>query len=143
MDPVFHPDGSRITYTVQGRNWNWDTWVVPVLGGQPSRLMANASATTWIVSDASPPRVLFSELTGNGIHMAKVTSTDARSEARTVYAPEVARGMAHRSYLSPDGRWVLVAEMAGPWLPCRLTPFDGASSEKLVGPPRSACTDAA
>ena len=34
MSPVFSPDGSRIAYTVV--NWGtfeWDTWTVPVLGG--------------------------------------------------------------------------------------------------------------
>jgi Tol biopolymer transport system component len=53
-------------------------------------------------------------------------------------------GMAHRSYLSPDRRQVLLAEMDhGSWLPCRLTPFDGSSPGKPVGPAPAQCTDAA
>jgi Tol biopolymer transport system component len=53
-------------------------------------------------------------------------------------------GMAHRSYLSPARTQVLVVEMGfnAAWLPCRLTPFDGSSSGKTVGPPGQ-CTDAA
>jgi hypothetical protein len=33
--------------------------------------------------------------------------------------------MAHRSSLSPDGRWVLVVEMGSGWYPCRVVPYDG------------------
>ena len=50
--------------------------------------------------------------------------------------------MAHRSYLSPDGKWMMAVEMAGSWLPCRLVPFDGSSLASLSD--RSGqCTDAA
>src|SRR5437868_2227329 len=37
----------------------------------------------------------------------------AAAESRNVYVPPTQRGMAHRPYLSPDGRWVLLAEMDG------------------------------
>ena len=40
--PVFTPDGSRIAYT-QVTAGSWDTWTVPVLGGQPTRFLPNAS----------------------------------------------------------------------------------------------------
>jgi hypothetical protein len=46
MGPKFTPDGSRITYTTLGGD-GWDTWVVPVLGGQPRLLLTNAEALTW------------------------------------------------------------------------------------------------
>jgi hypothetical protein len=52
--------------------------------------------------------------------------------------------MTHRSYLSPDRKQVLLAEMAhDTWLPCRLVPFDGSSPGKPVGPAPAQCTDAA
>jgi Tol biopolymer transport system component len=58
--------------------------------------------------------------------------------------------MAHRSYLSPDGKQVLAIEMGNhegrggySWLPCRLMPFDGSSTGKPVGPMPAQCTDAA
>jgi serine/threonine protein kinase len=38
--PTFSPDGSRIAYGTAGLNWQ--TWVVPVLGGQPQLLLSNA-----------------------------------------------------------------------------------------------------
>ena len=38
--------------------------------------------------------------------------------------------------------WVLVVEMKAAWLPCRLVPFDGSSTGKLVGPSPAQCTDA-
>jgi Tol biopolymer transport system component len=125
MSPRFTPDGTAITYTVP-----WDTWIVPVLGGEPRLFLPNASGLTWI--DAH--HLLFSEIS-QGIHMAIANSTDSRTESRAVYVPPTEDGMAHRSYLSPDGKWVLVAEMdVSAWLPCRVVPFDGSSSGTVVGP---------
>jgi WD40 repeat protein len=52
--------------------------------------------------------------------------------------------MVHRSYRSPDGRWMLAIEMdIHSWLPCRLVRFDGSVSARPVGPVPSQCTDAA
>ena len=147
-NPKFSPDGTRIGYTIfdDGAAKTLDTWIVPVLGGQPRRFLTNASGLTWIphanVDAASPPLVLFSELTGRGNQMSIVSSTESRTEHRTVYMPPET-GMAHRSYLSPDRKQVLVVEMANGWLPCRLVPFDGSSSGKPVGPAPAQCTDAA
>ncbi|MGO9310927.1 MAG: protein kinase domain-containing protein, partial [Spirochaetia bacterium] len=136
MSPVFSPDGSRIAYTVAPP---FDTWVVPVLGGEPRRLLPNASGLTWIDGQ----HLLFSEIK-SGLHMAVVTAAESRTEHRDIYVPPRERGMAHRSYLSPDRQWVLLSEMDnGGWLPCRLVPFDGKSSGKQVGPPGAGCTSAA
>jgi serine/threonine protein kinase/Tol biopolymer transport system component len=139
MSPVFTPDGSRVAYT--GREgFLWDTWIVPVLGGTPQRMLHNASGLTWI--DAQ--HVLFSEIT-KGIYMKVVTSAESRADQRDVYLPPSPEtGMAHRSYLSPNHEWVLVVEMGnGGWQPCRLVPFDGSSLGKQVGPPGAKCTQAA
>jgi hypothetical protein len=50
--------------------------------------------------------------------------------------------MAHRSYASPDGKWVLLAEMNEDheWIPCRVVPMDGSSPGRQVGPANAACT---
>ncbi len=137
---IFSPDGSRIAYTVGIR----DTWTVPVLGGEPSRMLANASGLTWTEAGAGQRRVLFSEWTGEGIHMGVFTSTESRSDERKVYMPADLNGMAHRSFLSPDHKSVLLVEMdLSGWLPCRLAPFDGSSLGKSVGPSPAQCTDAA
>jgi len=133
MGPVFSPDGSRIAYTVP-----WDTYVVPVLGGESQRMLANASGLSWI----DEHHLLFSEIK-SGVHMAIVTATESRTESHDIYAPPHERGMAHRSYLSPDRKWVLLAEMDnGGWLPCRVVPFDGSSPGRQVGPARAACQEA-
>ncbi len=137
---VFSPDGSRIAYSVLTSN----SWVVPVLGGEPSRLLANAGALSWTGSATASPRVMFSGMTGEGIHMGVFTSTLSRSDQRKVYLPADVNGMAHRSFLSPDHRSVLVVEMdLTGWLPCRMVPFDGGSVGARVGPSPSQCTDAA
>jgi eukaryotic-like serine/threonine-protein kinase len=137
MSPEFSHDGSSIAYTVNGSSsWWGDTWVVPALGGEPRLMLPNAEGLTWIDDE----HLLFSEIK-SGIHMAVVTASDSRSDSRDVYVPPRERGMAHRSALSPDHKWVLVAEMDNDgWLPCRLVPFDGSSAGKPVGPQGAGCT---
>jgi eukaryotic-like serine/threonine-protein kinase len=151
MSPKFSPDGARIAYATRigtstvaaGRETFYETWIVPVLGGQPRLLLTNAEGLTWLEDGAGQLRVLFSEITGRGSQMSIVSSTESRTGQRTVYMPPES-GMAHRSFLSPDRQQVLVVEMSSSaWLPCRLTPFDGSSPGKPVGPLSAQCTDAA
>jgi len=133
MSPVFSPDGTRIAYTA-GQGWN--TWVVPAAGGPTYQWLRNASGLTW----HGLGKILFSEGSVRG--MAIVTSSEGRHDPRFLYFPTGHARMAHRSYRSPDGRWVLLAEMNGPgaFLPCRLVPFDGSSTGRAVGPPAASCT---
>ena len=138
--PVFTPDGSRVAYTQLSRvagGSTWDTWTVPIGGGEPTRMLPNAAGLVWIDNQ----HVLFSEIKGTGLHMGIVTATVSRSGQREIYFPGHERAMAHYSYLSPDRRWVLISEMdrTTAFQPCRLTPFDGSSPGKQVGPP-GACT---
>ena len=145
LSPVFSPDGTRIAYAtgmLGTETMSMDTWVVPVLGGQPQRWLTNAEGLNWSVDRAGKPRVLFSELTGRGFQMSIVSSTESRNDPRTVYAPPE-DGMAHRSRPSPRGDQVIVIEMGfNSWLPCRLLPADGSSPGKAVGPAPAQCTDA-
>ena len=137
--PVFTPDGSRIAYT-QVTAGSWDTWTVPVLGGQPTRLLPNASGLTWIADHL----VLFSEIK-TGLHMGIVTATEGRADSREIYIQPDEHAMAHYSYASPDRQSVLVVEMTGAHAftqPCRLIPFDGSSAGRQVGP-QGTCTSAA
>ena len=139
MSPVFSPDGSRIVYSVTGGIW--DTWAVPVLGGEPRLWLPNASGLVWI--DKS--KLLFSEIKNQRQHMAIVTSDESRAGSRDLYVPPHERGMAHRSYPSPDGKWMLLVEMneRGALVRCRLAPLDGSSAGQQVGPTTGQCTFAA
>jgi Tol biopolymer transport system component/DNA-binding winged helix-turn-helix (wHTH) protein len=150
MTPAFTPGGDRIAYGIPALMtdlMNWTTWTVSVFGGEPQLLLSNASSLTWIPG-ASPRRVLFSQV-DTGSHMRIVAAAENRSEARTVYSPAALGGMAHRSFLSPDGKQLLVVEMAGGWRPCRLMPFESRAPEsssapgKLVGPSPGQCSSAA
>ncbi len=133
--PVFTPDGSRVAYTEVfiAKGHGFDTWTVPVLGGPPARLMANAAGLSWI----GPDRVLFSEIMpGSVVHMGIVTAKESRAEERAIYFPAHDRGMAHYSWLSPDRSSVLIVEMdaAQAWQRCRVAPMDGKSAGTQVGP---------
>ncbi|HEU4693507.1 MAG TPA: hypothetical protein VFS23_34325, partial [Vicinamibacterales bacterium] len=143
MSPVFSPDGSRIAYTTVGDSNEWDTWDVPVLGGQPRKWLPNASGLVWV----DKQNVLFSEKIrdSKGNHMKVVAATANRTGARDLYVPLPKGAMAHRSFPSPDGRWVVVVEMndRGDWLPCRVVPMDGSSTGWQVGPPGAPCWFAA
>jgi eukaryotic-like serine/threonine-protein kinase len=132
--PTFSPDASSISY---GTVAPWDVWTVPVFGGEPHLMLPNASSLSWIDNGK---RLLFSELKGS-LHMGIVTTDLSRGEAHDIYIPAGDRSMAHHSYLSPDGKWVLVVEMdsTANLLPCRVVPFDGSGKIYPVGPPEGVC----
>jgi Tol biopolymer transport system component len=138
MSPVFSPDGSRIAYTASTSNFVWDTWMVGVSDRAPMFWLGNASGLSWL----GDRRLVFSEIT-RGLHMKVVTANEGRRDVHQVYAPSSEQGMAHRSSVSPDGGWLLIAEMdASVWQPCRLVPIDGSSRGRRVGP-GGPCTSAA
>jgi serine/threonine protein kinase len=132
--PSFSPDSSRIAYSTIDP---WDIWEVSVLGGDAHLLLPNASSLTWIDGGK---HLLFSEIR-EGLHMAVVTTDEGRGNSHDVYVPPDNRAMAHHSYLSPDGQWVLIVEMnsQGQIIPCRIAPFRGTSGVRVVGPPNRKC----
>jgi Tol biopolymer transport system component len=137
MSPAFSPDGTRIAYTAVDPQWNWDTWIVPVQGGEPERLLKNATSLTW----SGQGQMLFSEKRSNG-GLGIVTAEDGPIGRRDVYIPRLDRVMTQRSQASPDGKWVLAAELTGygNWGPCRVVSMDGSSQGRHVGPPGADCT---
>jgi serine/threonine protein kinase len=140
MSPVFSPDGSQIAYTAFDAKGHWDTWIVPVLNGQPRLWQPNASGLQWF----NGRNILFSEIKNKDMHMGIVSADENRTAERDVYVPPGDRGMAHLSSLSPDGKWVLVVEMDYAfWLPCKLLGFDITSPIRTVSPADGGCTSVA
>jgi serine/threonine protein kinase/Tol biopolymer transport system component len=138
MSPVFSLDDSTIAYTVRSSQFMWDTWTVPAQGGEARPWVQNASGLVW----HRDGRLLFSEMTA-GLHMQVISADEQRKDTQLVYSPAGEYGMAHRSAVSPDGAWVIVAEMDAPiWQPCRLVPRNGQSTGRRVGPD-GPCTSAA
>jgi serine/threonine protein kinase len=128
----FSPDSSRVYFTQIEGPFTWNTYELPLLGGQePKLFMANATGLSWIGSD----RLLFSTIK-TGVHMRLSTSNASRTDQRDIYVPpDQMHGMVHRSALSPDGKWVLLVEMDSAWWRrCRVVPFDGSSGGREVGP---------
>jgi DNA-binding winged helix-turn-helix (wHTH) protein/Tol biopolymer transport system component len=138
--PTFTPDGTHVAYSAvdQAPGGTWNTWIVPITGGEAVRLLPNASALSFI----GPHAVMYSEFK-TGLHLGIVSSRDDRSQHREIYLPSHERAMAHYSYLSPDRKSVLVVEMdrTANWQRCRLVPFDGSSPGRPVGP-AGACLSA-
>jgi serine/threonine protein kinase len=132
-EPSFSPDGTRIAYSLTE---TWDTWQAPLLRGEPSLFLPNATGLTWLDAD----HVLFSEIK-QGIHLAVVTSNENRGGERDIYVPPTELGMAHQSRLSPDRKWVLISTEMGEngWLPCHLVAFDEGKAAYTVGPQKSSC----
>ncbi len=135
---AFSPDGSEILYSVIDPPY-FSTYAVPVSGGEPHLFLKNAAAVSWL----NDHQLLFSRLR-SGLHLGVVTGSVTGADTRDIYFPAHQRGMAHYSYASPDRHWILIVEMTGTgeWGPCRLVPFQGGGSPKLVGP-NGACTSAA
>jgi eukaryotic-like serine/threonine-protein kinase len=133
----FSQDSNRLYFTQIEGPFAWNTYELPLLGGQePKLFMANATGLSWIAND----RLLFSTIE-TGIHMKLSTSNASRSDERDIYIPpDHTQGMVHRSAVSPDGKWVLLVEMdAEWWRRCRVVPFDGSSAGQQVGP-QGSCT---
>ena len=142
--PQFSPDGARIAYGTHGeldfghlgcaRTWGA---AAPVFS---ERLGAYLDRSR---SRSAPPFVFRIDRPGPADGYRHLDG-EPRPAAHCLHAAAEESGMAHRSYLSPDRKQVLLAEMdASSWLPCRLTPFDGSSPGKPVGPAPAQCTDAA
>jgi WD40 repeat protein len=75
-----------------------------------------------------------------------VVSTDlGRGQSREVYVPPGERSMAHHTYLSPDGKSMLVVVMdsQGNFTPCHVVPYEGGGASQEVGLPKSVCTSGA
>src|SRR5581483_1949262 len=136
--PVFSPDDTRIVYTALMPGLSWNSAQVPVGGGAAQAFLPNASGVMWL----DDRRLVYSTVL-SGIHMAIASSTESRSEYRSLYVPPEQDGMAHRNSPSPDGKSLLVVEMSrGVWRPCRLVPSDGSSVGRVVGPASGQCTTA-
>ena len=138
--PAFSPDGSRIAYTAIGDNFQWDTWVVPIVGGEPRLMLRDANSLSWTPGGG----LIFSEFK-QGAQLAIVTSDESGADRRDLWVPALTQ-MAHQSDVSPDGQSVVVGYMGlGPLSPdsqaCFVRPLaeEGADTERVVGGGQVGC----
>ena len=94
LAPAFSPDGARVAYTLResetGAPEGWNTWTVPVSGGQPTRMLPNAAAVTWIDNR----HILFPR-----------SSRTARSTWRSRLRPRIAPTRGESTCLSTNEGW--------------------------------------
>jgi serine/threonine protein kinase len=135
---AFSPDGARIAYTAfPSVPRLFRTYIVSSLGGDSELFLPNSAGLSWL----DDGHLLFSQFK-SGIHLGLVTSKADRSDLREIYFPAHERGMVHYAYLSPDKKWVLLAEMISEFHSCRVVPFSGGSPGRQAGPD-GVCTSAA
>lgn len=136
--PAFSSDGSQVFYTAVERR-GFQTYAVPVFGGEPRLVLDNAAGLSQIGDD----QVLFSRVR-SGLHMGVVIGTLTNQHFRDVYFPEKEGAMVHYSFASPDRKAALLVEMdeQGSWGPCRIVSLDKSFPSRQAGPAGS-CTSAA
>ncbi len=76
--PTFTPDGTHVAYSAVDKEPGgaWDTWVVPITGGEAVKLLPNASGLSFI----GPHAVMYSEFK-TGLHLGIVSSLDDRARS--------------------------------------------------------------
>ena len=106
--PRYSPDGTRIAYARLNEQGLWDVWVVPALGGNTRRILANASDPAW-----SPDGrwIAYADRSTNRIWMCDSNGANARP--LTPSAPD----LPHREpAFSRDGqRLAFVRRSGGPY----------------------------
>ena len=117
----------------------------PYLGGQPRLFLANAEGLTWIEAGAGPaPAPVFrTDRPGRTRWLSSPRQRAAPSSALSICRPRTAAWPTARISRPIGSRSSWLRWKLSSWLPCRLTPFDGSSPGKPVGPAPAQCTDAA
>ena len=140
---AFSPDGSRIAFT--DGNSGGDTWTAPVLGGEPTRLVARSSALSWIEPVPGQRRVMFSAIPG----MASIWGYSnprraARNCARSTCRP-ARTGWRTGPFFRPttaacwSSKWIWTVGSLAAWFLSTAAHDSGTR----VGPQPAQCTDAA
>ena len=136
--PAFSADGSKIAYTVLGPNNSWDSWIVPVLGGDPKPWLPNASGIRWIGrSILSPDRhwVLITEMDNGGMIPCRVVPFDGSSRGHRV-GPE--KGQCTHAAWSPDGKEMYFTSNAGGGFQIWRQTFPDGTPEPITSGPTEA-----
>jgi len=138
MSPVFSPDGGRIAYRTVDQNFGrWDTWTVPVSGGEPKQWLVNASGLIW----SSLGQILFSEIRNDprevyvpgGGHMGIVAADEGRTGRNAMCT---CRGMPRGWRTSPIPH--LIGNRCCSWKWTRTTPGHRVEWCRRMGRPRVA-----
>ena len=71
FDSGFVERGQGVAYTAVDQNFDWNTWIVSLVGREPRLWLKNASGLSW----TDPLHVLFSEMTGTAINPTELVAT--------------------------------------------------------------------
>jgi hypothetical protein len=110
--PRFSPDGSKVLFCRSKSGWvserdannsdKWDLYTVPTEGGEPEKVIANASWGSWIDKD----EVLF--VRGTKIFRAKLGSGEETQIMDSEGVSDLGGALLQQPELSADGKYIAI-----------------------------------
>jgi hypothetical protein len=110
--PRFSPDGERILFVRSQKGWvserdansdgKWDLYTMPAAGGEPEKLVANASWGTWVDGET----ILF--VRGTVLFKKKLGDDKEQSLLDSEKVDDLSGALLQQPEMSKDGRYVAI-----------------------------------